>query len=66
MKEDEMDGAYSMQSVRRNAYTILFGKHQSSIRMIKSWNVKGVGHVARIADKSACRVSIGKPEEREQ
>jgi hypothetical protein len=61
-----MDGACSMRSVRRNAFKIVFGKHQRSIRMFKSRNVKGIGHVARMADKSAYRVLIGKPGEREQ
>lgn len=53
-----MDGACRMQRVPRNTYNL--------IRMIKSRNVKGVGHVARIAGKSAYKVLIGKPEEREQ
>jgi hypothetical protein len=61
LKEDELDGACSMQNVRRNTYKIVFGKHQSSIRMIKSRNVKGVGHVARTTGKTAYRVLIGRP-----
>jgi hypothetical protein len=58
-KRDEVTGGWKKLNIEElhKLYSSL-----SIIRMIKSRRIKSAGHAARMRDKSACRILVGKAE----
>jgi hypothetical protein len=62
-KRDEVPGGW--RKLHNEELHNLFSS-PSTIRMIKSWTMRRVGHVARMEEKrNAYSILVGKPEEKE-
>jgi hypothetical protein len=59
-KRDEVTGGW--RKLHNEELHILYSS-PNIIRMVKSGRIKWAGHVARIEEKHAYRIMVGKPEE---